>query len=287
LSIAWNTGATANALIGLPAGNYWATLTDGTGCSLSTDTIALGEPPAVTWAPLLSDISCHGLADGALDPSPTGGTPPYAFQWDNGATTPSLSGLSTGIYALTLYDANGCSATAPTWSIDEPAPLLLTAAQTPASGPGATDGALDLSVTGGTPGYGFAWNNGSTDEDLSAVTSGTYIVTVTDANGCSAVLADSITAEPAVGFTGGSEGWLPRLFPNPTHGSLWIELPLVEGKKVTMVLSDALGRTVFCTELVGEAGQPRRLDLGALPPGTYTVCLAGGGFFSTSKIIRK
>ena len=62
---------------------------------------------------------------------------------------------------------------------------------------GATDGSFDVSVQGGTLPYSYAWNTADTTEDLSLIGQGYYSLNVTDANGCTVSVADSIV-EPDV-----------------------------------------------------------------------------------------
>ena len=148
-------------------------------------------------------MSCFGNTDGIVYAGATGGTPPYTYQWNNGATTPSISGLGVGFYSVTITDANGCISNAGT-NLIQPSPLGGGTVITQFYGsyhvscPGATDaqglafsysGTVD-NATGVAP-YFYEWSNGQTTPAITNVGAGTYTVTTTDANGC--LYVDSIT----------------------------------------------------------------------------------------------
>ncbi|RMG89642.1 MAG: hypothetical protein D6706_21010, partial [Chloroflexi bacterium] len=131
-----------------------------------------------------NDPLCNGGQDGSITLTASGGTPPYTYQWNNGATASMLSSLPAGVYMVTVYDNNSCSRTL-SFTLQEPAALQVTVGVTNVSSPGASDGTIDLTVSGGTPPYSYQWSDGSTGEDLTGLPAGNYCVTVTDANGCS------------------------------------------------------------------------------------------------------
>ena len=130
----------------------------------------------------VTDIDCTGNTNGSIDLTVTGGTPGYTFNWSTGATTEDINGLSAGDYTVTVNDATGDCETVRTFTVEEPTPLSITGSVSPDQGAG--DGAIDITVSGGTPPYGYVWSNGATTEDLGGVSFGDYTVTVTDSRGC-------------------------------------------------------------------------------------------------------
>ncbi|WP_408027144.1 HYR-like domain-containing protein [Tenacibaculum litoreum] len=142
-----------------------------------------------TAAILGTNITCSGNSNGEADLTVTGGKAPYTYSWSTGATTEDVNGLDVGTHSVIVTDANGCIALADV-TITEPPVLSLSLLGSDLSC-GGSDGAIDLTVSGGTADYTFSWNTGATTEDLSGLTEGTYTVTVTDVNGCQEV--DSIT----------------------------------------------------------------------------------------------
>lgn len=136
-----------------------------------------------------TDSECNngsGPLTGSIDLSVTGGSTPYTYSWDNGASTEDLSNLGAGTYAVTVTDAQDCSMEF-SFEIEEPDPIEATGTTVAldcAPENGDPTGAIDLSVIGGTGTYTYAWSNGATTQDLSALAAGTYDVVVTDSNGC-------------------------------------------------------------------------------------------------------
>lgn len=182
----WDNGSLTEDIAGLTSGDYTVTVTDANGCQVS-ELVTIGQPTAVlasNAAP--SDISCFGGSDGAVVLNPSGGTAPYTYSWNNGATTKDVFGLSIGTYQVTITDFNGCSITE-NYTIAMPPALQATGSDTDVLCNGAADGAIDLTVTGGTMPYTFTWSNGATTEDLSNLSGGNYQVTIVDASGCSLV----------------------------------------------------------------------------------------------------
>lgn len=214
-TIAW-TGpggfiASGDSLYDLAAGSYTASITDANGCSTATSitltapaTIDLGLDAAVFGSG--TGVSCSGGTDGSIDLSITGGTAPYTVAWSDGvgftATTEDISGLSAGAYQAIVTDANGCTQQAIAL-LTAPTPLDIVAALSDINGSnvtcnGATDGSIDLTVSGGTAPYTILWSDGNTDEDRTGITSGSYSVVITDGNGCQANATYTLTAPATV-----------------------------------------------------------------------------------------
>lgn len=191
----WNTGDSGPTITGLVAGTYTVTVADAGGCSV-IESIVLGEPAVLVGNPTVNDISCNGSTDGSVFLAVSGGTGPYTYAWNNGATTNNITGLGAGAYSVTITDASGCSIIE-NYSVIDPAPIGVAFTQTNIVCKGATTGAIDITPSGGTAPYSYLWSNGVTAQDLSNVAAGGYSVTIRDASNCTVVLNVTIT-EPAL-----------------------------------------------------------------------------------------
>ncbi|MBK8557485.1 MAG: SprB repeat-containing protein [Lewinellaceae bacterium] len=132
------------------------------------------------------NASCFSTNDGSLTVAPAGGNGSYTYLWSNGATGAQNTGLGAGNYNVTVSDTEGCTATA-AGTIASPPQLLTGAVATPQSANGTTDGTASANPSGGTPAYTFLWSNGETTADIQNLSPGSYTVTVTDGNNCTAV----------------------------------------------------------------------------------------------------
>ena len=184
-SFEWSDGQLTATASGLLAGIYTASLTDANSC-VSSANVTITEPTVLS-ATITSqtNVSCNGGNNGATDITISGGTSPYTYLWSNASTTEDLTNLSIGIYDLTVTDANSCTETISV-TITEPNALVLSEVHTDVSCNGGNNGSIDLTVTGGVSSYTYSWTNFETIEDLSGLSAGTYDVTVTDDNGCTA-----------------------------------------------------------------------------------------------------
>ncbi|MBL6446042.1 T9SS type A sorting domain-containing protein [Fulvivirga sp. 29W222] len=178
----WSNGSSTAQNTNLSAGEYSVTITDSNGESV-TLTALINQPGALNTTANVNSASCSGSNNGSISVDVTGGTAPYTYQWSNGATTASISNLSAGYYELDVTDSRGCSVKVPA-VVENLTTINLTAAVEKTSCSGNT-GSINITVTGGSEPYTFAWSNGSTSEDISRLAAGVYNVQVTDANGCS------------------------------------------------------------------------------------------------------
>lgn len=193
----WNNGQTANPAVNLTAGFYSVTATDASyiHCHI-TDTITVTQPDSALLVNVDSTlVSCNGLSDGSITITTAGGTPPYIFLWNNGSNSSVLTGLSAGIYTVTVTDAQQCRVVKPV-NITQPNPLMVFFDSLVISCNGANDGRITAVVTGGTLPYSYLWNTGETSQSIVDLIPGNYTVTVTDGNLCTASHFLSLT-EPA------------------------------------------------------------------------------------------
>ena len=192
-SYSWSNNATTEDISGLSAGSYTVTINHGT-CTYN-ETIVVGQPAQLNATATPVDVSCNGTSDGSIDLVVTGGTAPYTYNWSNNANTQDLSNLSAGTYSVTITDNNGCTTTASA-TVGQPATVAANGIISNVGCFGSTNGGVNISVSGGTAPFTYAWSNNSTSEDLANVGAGAYSVVATDANGCS-VSANFTISQPA------------------------------------------------------------------------------------------
>ncbi len=199
-SYSWSPGGqTTSTITGLDSGTYTVTVTDANGC-IATGSTVVNPGTCLNLSVVANNtvVSCNGLSDGTATATVTGGSSAanISYLWSNGQTTPTITGLSAGVYSVTVTDSQtSCSATANT-SVNQPNVLSSGIAASNILCFGNATGSLDLTVTGGTSPYTFLWSNGATTEDINNLTAGTYSVDITDARGCT--LSDSATVtQPA------------------------------------------------------------------------------------------
>jgi gliding motility-associated-like protein len=197
MSYSWNNGSITEDLSAVGAGLYSVNVTDVNGC-LATASATLVMPAGIVLTETHTTPNCNSGSDGAISVSVNGGTPSYSFLWSNGAGSAVVNGLAAGSYSVTVTDANGCQASLNSISIAEPSIIGVGVVVSDVACAGGNDGAVNVSISGGTPGYFFSWSNGSVTEDLSGVIAGIYSLTVTDANGCAQTASGFVNTLPSM-----------------------------------------------------------------------------------------
>ncbi|MBI3502850.1 MAG: PKD domain-containing protein, partial [Bacteroidetes bacterium] len=181
----WSTGQTTASASGFAMGTYAVTILDANGCS-STSAVSISENGAVLSLSSTTSVTCNGGANGAVNINATGGNPPYAFAWSNGATTQNINTLAAGSYSVVVTDNAGCKSSLSA-TVSQPSAIVVNPTTTQAPTCGNFNGSATANVSGGKSPYTYLWdaNTGSkTTQTVTGLFAGTYSVTVTDASGC-------------------------------------------------------------------------------------------------------
>jgi len=295
----WSNLQTTEDISGLFPGTYTVTVTDANNCTV-TGNWMITEPSDISWYGSVTDVSCYGGSDGHIEGEAQGGTPPYTYLWSNGETTQNISNLTAGTYTVTPTDAVGCY-TFTSRTVGQPAELLISQGTviTNVSCYGGSNGAIDITVTGGTTPYGYAWSNGETSEDISGLTAGVYTVVVTDAHGCQTSGSWTVTESPALSVTGtptpvlcngGSTGSIDITVSGGTtpYGYLWSngetseDIGGLTAGVYTVVVTDAYGCQITDSWTVTEpsalsvTGTPSSVLCNGGSSGSIDITVAGG-----------
>ncbi|MBK9152558.1 MAG: hypothetical protein IPM26_16950 [Saprospiraceae bacterium] len=190
VSYVWNTGANTNILNINTSGNYTVTVTDANGCTATAaKSLTISANPTATITGQSS--ICEGAA---TEFTALGGV---SYAWSNGASTAAITVSNAGVYRVTVTDANGCISTGErTLTINNRPAAAISGADEICEG-----SSTDFTATGGVS---YVWNTGATTANLNISNAGLYSVTVTDANGCTATAAKSLTisTNPTATITG-------------------------------------------------------------------------------------
>ncbi|MEO0339775.1 MAG: MopE-related protein, partial [Bacteroidota bacterium] len=194
-SYLWSTGDTTKDVSNLSPGLYAVTVSNGS-CETIADGIEIKAPNPLVVFDNQRLPSCHDAADGGIQLSVFGGTATYRYQWAHGPVTPSVNGLISGQYQVTITDINGCSIV-DSFNLGAPSPLRADFdTLVDISCNGFANGLLGAFAQGGTPPYQYRWNTGSRAPLIQQLQPGAYILTVTDFNQCE-IEIDTTIVEPA------------------------------------------------------------------------------------------
>jgi hypothetical protein len=227
------TSNTNNYVTSVGPGSYTCVVTDNLGCTDTVVTVlAVSNLTSVATA---SNPLCNGTNTGSVTVVASGGSAPYAYDWAGSTSSGTvLSGLGEGNYSVVVTDAYGCSTLASA-SIIEPSAWNVNETVTPAVF--GTDGTIDLTVSGASGPYTYSWDNNSTTQDLNNIDGGTYVVTITDAVGCT--YSDSIVVNSIVGLDMNDLN-AAQVYPNPSNGSFYISSPALK----TVMLFNSIGQKI-------------------------------------------
>ncbi len=271
----WSNGGTGPTITNLSSGTYFVTVTDAMDCK-EVGAVTIAAPPPLNVAVNGNDVTCYGANDGSASAMVFGGTPPFSFSWNNGASTQSIFNLTAGLYGVTVTDSQGCTGSGSVW-INEPSNISVNITATPILCPGNNAGMASAFANGGTAPYIYQWNTGATTQTIFGLTAGTYSVTVTDAQNCAAIASATIQASDFIidvakqdvfcfGEATGSilvSGWngTPPYTYQWNTGSISPDIMNLPAGNYTVTVTDAAGCVLVETITIN---QPPNLNLNAV-----------------------
>jgi len=210
----WSTGGitnnsadSASTETPMTAGLVIVTVIDANNCTYTDSTTITEPPPILPTMVVVQNVSCFGGSDGEISVSILNGVSPFDYNWESGSstigtntTTDNDAGLTAGNWSVSVTDDDGC-VVSDSITITEPQSLTsVMNAVDSISCNGLSDGQADITISGGTQPFTYSWSHGalvantaSTVDLQTGLSAGTYIVTVTDANGC--VQMDTVPVE--------------------------------------------------------------------------------------------
>ena len=210
-------------VINLAGGWLYVVAQDLNGCQVGDSVFMTFDFNLVTASaesfvfPSGDNISCFNFSDGSIDLTVNGGTTPYAYSWLADPATPTATiptgqeivqdpnGVTAGNYIVTITDQTGCTVTT-SINLSQPSNLLVSAVVPDLGGYNVAgclqNGSINLTVSGGSPGYSILWSNSETTEDIDSLAAGPYSVEISDINGCQFTLDTVlIESEPLIALT--------------------------------------------------------------------------------------
>jgi len=247
-SYIWNNSGNTMTISNLSSGSYSVTVTAANGCTVTASgTVATTNGPTANVSTTAAGCTS---ATGSATANASGGTTPYSYIWNNSGNTMTISNLSSGSYSVTVTAANGCTVTASGTVATTNGPTANVS--TTAAGCTSATGSATANASGGTTPYSYLWNNSGNTQTISNLSSGSYSVTVTAADGC------TVTASGTVSTTNG-----------PTANVTTTNVSSQGGSDGSVTANVSGGTSPYSYIWSGSIGNSATIN--GLPEGTYTV----------------
>lgn len=272
----WNNGATTQTISNLSTGVYRVTVTVAGGCQ-STANVVIGRNAVGNLTLTPTNTSCD-KEDGSIAVAVQGGSPIASYLWSTGDTTATIGKLPGGTYSLVAIDTNGCQLNGQATVTGRVSPVIdLGPDLTLTQGQTVTLNALGADLT-------YMWSTGATTPTITIDTAGTYMVTVTNAQGCIAsdeVMVNLITSTTEIKA---SEA---VIMPNPTTSRVTIQFQNKISDKLIINVFDLSGKMLQTKAFLQNDLEKVEIDVSDLPSGVYLVQIQTNQLNGTAKIIKQ
>ncbi len=282
----WSEGSDGAEVSHLTGGNYFVTITDGSGCEL-IQPLTLEQPDEISISGMVQSNACAGEQMGQILPDIKGGTMPYEVLWNTGSRELNQDSLATGSYILFVTDKNHCTSEK-VYEVTQPEAIKLVEDSIRVVFSSLENALIDIHAEGGKPPYEYAWLlDGSlldvNTEDLSIDVGGIYQVIITDSNGC--ILEGQAWQISRSTFTSDVVGNGMVIYPNPTHDVITV---LFKDKDIisNVQLKDTGGKIVKTIILNSDFREGIVISLSDLPAGNYILSWNSGKRGYTSTVIK-
>jgi PKD repeat protein len=263
------------------SGNYTVSLvaTNAVGSDSEVKTNYISVSAGLNLSITSTPAPCSGINTGTAAVNASGGAGNYTYSWTgSNSSSATAVGLAPGNYTVTVSDAVGCSSST---SINVVSNVNVNV-QLSVTDSSAQNGSSSIQsiVSGGSLPYTYSWNAGATSSDLLLLSTGTYTLTVTDANGCNG------TATAAIGGVSiRNPEWLSfvSLYPNPTNGQLNLDLTLQAKKDIQLQVFNALGQVMYAKTISNFISGIETIDLREASKGVYSIQISDD---ANTKVLR-
>ncbi len=292
---------TSNVFNNLKAGSYRVSILDANGCAGISNQVIITQPVAVTGTFTKTNVTtCYGGNNGSISVIPTTGIAPYTFKLGitgSYAASNVFNNLKAGTYTVFIQDANSCVGKIVV-TITQPTKLSATFSKIDETCPGALNGSVTVSPTGGTPPYSYRFGGSGAftpTNTFSNLKAGSYRIYVNDANGCSgySILTTVGQLSPTCSSITIAANKLPgeailtglsvSLTPNPAKEQFTLIAHSSIKDAVQVRVTDVNGRNLYATK--GIPGQTIRFGEGFIP-GTYLIEVRQGDILKTLKAVK-
>ena len=262
-SYEWSDGQNTQTATGLLAGSYTVTVRDSGGCSVALQ-CNVTQPIEMQASVVSRDLIC-GVSQGSLNAVVIGGTQPYNYTWSNGITTAENTNVIVGQYGLTVVDINNCMATASA-QVSMQGMLSVNAHVTQQiSCHGYNDGIVAAEAPNAAEPLFYTWSTGNASPEIYNLFEGSYMVTVTDAWGCTGQAGVNLVSPPEMNL------------------QTYIENPLCYDSRDGKIIATAFGGVAPYTYLWNTSSTDS--ELSNIGMGTYTLTISDAAGCSSVKSV--
>ncbi len=262
-SYEWSDGQNTQTATGLLAGSYTVTVRDSGGCSAALQ-CNVTQPLEMQASVVSRDLIC-GVSQGSLNAVVIGGTQPYSYTWSNGATTAENTNVIVGQYGLTVVDINNCMATASA-QVSRQGMLSVNAHVTQQiSCHGYNDGIVAAEAPNAAEPLFYTWNTGNASPEIYNLFEGSYMVTVTDAWGCTGQAGVNLVSPPEMNL------------------QTYTEAPLCHDSRDGKIIATAFGGVAPYTYLWNTSSTEN--ELSNVGMGTYSLTISDAAGCSAVKSV--